>query len=240
MDVSPTEPTADQRPRTRKRRWLLSAGLGLSLCALLLGGSALAASSATRDNLQQDFLDRLAGKLGITTEELNTAIEAAGNETVDAALANGEITEDQAAALKERIADGNAFRFGGFGHGKWRHFGGPGLGLETIATTLGMTTDELRAELKAGTALTDIITAQGSTVEQVVDALVAEAEARLAEKVAAGDITQAQADALLAELPARLTDAIENGCVGPGRHHGTGMPGWENQDSDTEAETTGV
>ena len=39
-----------------------------------------------------------------------------------------------------------------------------------------MTGDELRAELEGGATLTDVITAQGSTVEAVVDGLVADAE----------------------------------------------------------------
>lgn len=226
-----TEPA--RRPsRSHRRRWLGGIGIGVSLMALVLGGTAFAATTDSPGELQQTFLEKLAGKLGITPDELDAAMTAAGNETIDEALASGKITEDQAAALRERVeAEGfSGFgRRGHMGHHPWfRH-----MSLETIATTLGITSDELRAELESGSTLSEVITAHGSTVETVVDALVAETQTRLDEKVAAGEITQYQADTIMAELPARLTEAIENGFPCPG------FPGADDESS-PDAETSSL
>jgi polyhydroxyalkanoate synthesis regulator phasin len=234
------EPTANMNPgdkpqpsisgTRRLRLWLTGGTVALALGALLLGGTALAQDDATTgDSLRQAFIDKLAEKLGLTPDELKTTMREAGIEVVDDAVASGELTEQQGEALKARIESGHAFFH--VGHGRaCRVLLRYAVGLDTIATTLGMTTDELRAELETGTALTDIITAQGSTVAEVVDALVAKAQTALDGAVAAGRLTQAQADKILAELPERLTEKIESGFVGPWHHH------WFNGDDASDGE----
>lgn len=111
--------------------------------------------------------------------------------------------------------------------------GGPGLGLshhllslDTIAETLGLTPVEVQTQLDAGTPLIDIINAQGSSVQVVVDALVAEAQEMLDLAVSEGRLTQEHADERLANLPAELTERIESGTFmqrgGPGHFRGGG------------------
>lgn len=227
--------------RRRILIWLSSMGLVIALGAMLLGGAALAQDDSTT-TLGDSFFERLAAKLGITSDELETAVREAGSETIDEALANGEITQEQADALQERLDSASGYetlRGFGRGHGP-RGFGiGCDISLDTVATTLGITTDELETALADGSTLSEVIEANGKTVADVVDALVVEAEARLAEAVTAGDITQAQADELLAELPDRLTEAIENGFIGgPGRHHRWDLD--DDASDDTTTEETGT
>jgi polyhydroxyalkanoate synthesis regulator phasin len=227
-DMQVDETTTAAEPSERRttgsvRRWLAGGAVAVALGALLLGGTAFAETgSGTASGLQSAFIDRLAQKLGITSDELRSAADEAEQEVIDEAVANGDLTAEQADALRERITQGdNVFGFG-HGPGPGHHGRGPrgvGVDLDTIATTLGMTTDDLRAQLAGGTPLTEIITAQGSTVDAVVDALVAEAQADLEQKVADGVLTQEQADAILADLPARLTEMIENDMLGPWHYH---------------------
>ncbi len=58
---------------------------------------------------RDQFLERVAEKLGITVEELQSAIQAAALDVVDEALASGRITQEQADKAKERIESGEGF-----------------------------------------------------------------------------------------------------------------------------------
>jgi hypothetical protein len=139
--------------------------------------------------------------LGMTTEELQTALEegqslseiaeaqgmdeaafeaafqVAAIERIDQAVADGDLTEEQATLLKERIENGAPF-LGGRGWGR---------GVGPLAEILG-DPQELLAE------------ATGMTVEELETALQTTIQSRLEAAVEAGDITQEQADTLQERL----------------------------------------
>ena len=106
--------------------------------------------------------------------------------------------------------------------------GGRGPGLEVVASTLGMTAEEVREAISNGQTLAQLAEANGSSGEALIDAILAEMTTHLDEKVAAGDLTQEEADAKLAEATTRVTEFVNNtGEAGPmgggpgGRgHHG--------------------
>jgi hypothetical protein len=75
------------------------------------------------------------------------------------------------------------------------------------ATTLGITTDQLQSDLKAGKPLADLAQARGVAVQQVEVAMLAAGQAQTNAAVRRGDLTQAQADALNLGLTAKLTHA---------------------------------
>ena len=89
----------------------------------------------------------------------------------------------------------------GLGHG-------PGAGLAAAAKALGLSETELMTQLRAGKSLAAVARDKGVAVEKVVDALVAEAQQRLADAVKAGRLTQAQADERLKDLRARVTERV--------------------------------
>lgn len=228
------------------RRWFGIAGGGAALAlsaVLLLGGAAFAQTDDTSaTNLGQSFVDKLAGKLGLTTEELESSIDEARNEAIDDAVASGQLTKEQGEAMRERAANGPGWF--GFGHGRGPSaFGrvsfGSALNLDTIAETLGMTTEELQVELEAGSTLSEIITAQGSTVADVVDALMVDVQAELDAAVAAGGLTQEQADERLIETEERLTEAINNDDLkGPWNCPVPGDDSPDNTDEETSIQTS--
>ena len=84
--------------------------------------------------------------------------------------------------------------------------------LDAAAKALGMTADELSAQLWGGKTLADIATAKGvdiATVKAAVDAaLVAETKTAIQQAVTDGSITQAKAD--------WLTQGLDKGYWGPG------------------------
>ena len=88
-----------------------------------LGGVALLAAPALahggNGGNRNGYLDRLAAALGIERSSLDTAIESARNQTLQARVEAGEITQEQADRIRERGSKG----FGGHRgkHGRGRH-----------------------------------------------------------------------------------------------------------------------
>lgn len=158
--------------------------------------------------LREEQFAIAAQVLGMTTEELQTALEegqslseiaeaqgmdeaafeaafqAVAIERIDQAVADGDLTEEQATLLKERIENGAPFLGGPGGRG-WGRGAGP------LAEILG-DPQELLAE------------ATGMTVEELETALQTTIESRLEAAVEAGDITQEQAD----NFQERLDDGL--------------------------------
>ena len=89
-----------------------------------------------------------------------------------------------------------------------RRRGHGGCDSEAVADVLGLTVDELRAEREAGNSLAAIANELNVAVDDVVEAIVMEKEEHIAEKVAAGEITQAEADEKLADLETRTVERV--------------------------------
>jgi hypothetical protein len=83
-----------------------------------------------------------------------------------------------------------------------------GRNLGGAAQAIGIEPDALREALQSGQSMADVATANGVDPSAVVDALIADAEDRLAEKVDDGTLTQAEADERLAEKTERIDDRV--------------------------------
>lgn len=103
-----------------------------------------------------------------------------------------------------------------------RGFGFFGGNLETVATALGVTEDEVRTALEDGTTIAELATSKGVDVQTVIDALVAEATTRIDQAVTDGKLTADEATELKAGLTERITQFVnetpEFGKFGDGRH----------------------
>lgn len=188
----------------------------LSLIATVVACASLAigatgAAAADKPSVADD----VAAKLGITPEALRTAFKAVLTARVNAALAAGTLTPEQAAKLKERIANAK-----GLGLGAKRGFAEKQRALVkrieakvkrlgAAADHLGLTREELRAELESGKSLAQVVAAQGTTVDGLVTALLGPVKERLAKAVAAKRLTQQRADEILDRLEDRVAKRIE-------------------------------
>src|SRR4051794_10617033 len=63
-------------------------------------------SKSAEDKLMDTFIARFTSRLGIDETKLNTAFSAAVNETVDAAVHDGTLTQDQANEAKDVAGKG--------------------------------------------------------------------------------------------------------------------------------------
>ncbi|MEK7426472.1 MAG: hypothetical protein AAB131_21815 [Actinomycetota bacterium] len=161
---------------------------------------------------------------------------------------NGTITADQLTTIVETLRAAGPMGVGPGGHGgpggpggsggpggpgHPGRPGGRGHGIDTAATAIGVTVDELHSALQDGQTIAEVAASEGVDVQTVIDAMVAEAQAHLAERVTAGDLTQDEADAKLAEITTRITDVVNNGR--PDRPADAPVPGAD----DTSTTTAG-
>ena len=194
--TTPTAPAATTRT-TGRRLATAAAGAGIGIVAVLgLGAGASGLASAADD----------------PTPDTSEAATPARGEHLAEALAplveDGTLTQEQADAVVARL------------HEAWAERGGrrgPGPGVEATAEVLGMTVDEVREALAGGSTLAELAEERGVATEDLVDAMLAGMEERLAERVADGTITQEQADERLADATEHVTDHIE-GEHQPGEH----------------------
>ncbi len=119
----------------------------------------------------------------------------------------------------------------GFGGGMrgWMHGGAGGwmaeyrdLMHEPIAEALGLTLEELNAEIAAGKPMWQIAEEQGVDSTTLVEAMQAGREAAIAQAVEDGVITREQADWMLERSGGFGPGGCRGGMRGPG-----GMPGWQ-------------
>lgn len=214
---------------TRRFRLALAlAGAGV------VSAGAVAFAQAQGDDAEAErraFLEDAAGRLGVEPDALESALEEAAIARIDALVEAGELDEEQARFLKERIRSG-AFPVPGLrdGPGERRHgpmhgggpglfhAGGPGL-LEAASGYLGLDEDALRERLLDGESLAEIAQAEGRSVDGLKDVIVARMQARLDEAVEEGLLSRERADALLEGMREHV-DALVNGELprGPGFH----------------------
>jgi hypothetical protein len=191
----------------------------LGLAAVALGGAVTSAQGD--DGPIGTFLAKVAEKLGVSEDELNTAVQQAQIEMIDEAVAEGRLTEDQAAQMTERIAEGD-FLFPFMGKGPSWH-GGAAIP-QAAAQVLGMTEDEVMQELRDGSSLAEVAEAKGMSAEDFKAALLTQVRSQLDAQVTDGKLTQEQADQEYQRIQDNIDSIVsgESGLGGPG---GPGGPG---------------
>lgn len=193
----------------------LIAGTGAGFILQLTGSAGAAGNSisattptddtdtATADSERPDPSDRLLEVLQPLVDD-GTLTQAQLDSVIDTLVAAGPMGGD---------------------HGGRGGRGGRGPGLEVVASTLGMTAEEVREAISNGQTLAQLAEANGSSGEALIDAILAEMKTHLDEKVAAGDLTQEEADAKLADATTRVTEFVNNTGEAAPMGGGQGGPG---------------
>lgn len=226
---------------------------GALILSALVGGTLIGSTlaqdgetDATTTAYCDTFMDAFASELGTTRDDVVAAGKAAGVAAIDAAVAAGDLTEERATALKERIeaADGtDCAWFGkagfarGFGHGVARGLIGADV-FEAAAEALGVESSDLIGQLRDAGSLEALATELGASYDEVTSAILTAVEADLDAAVAEG-LDQARADEILARITTWLDDGGQAGefRFGGGRGH----RGWGDRDADDEdAEESGA
>jgi uncharacterized protein YidB (DUF937 family) len=200
---------------------LLAAGSigAVSTASAQTPGTTPPAAAGKRQQLRDDFLSKLAANLNVSLDQFKAAVKSAELQTVDDLVADGTLTADQGAKMKDKINSNDGLAIGRFlgqhrGHYKQ---GGPGevrerarrLIVVSSAKAIGITPKELLGDLKGGQSIADVAAAHGVSLDVVKAAITADAKAALDKAVANGKLTQAKEDAMLQKLAAQL-DTILN------------------------------
>jgi hypothetical protein len=86
---------------------------------------------------------------------------------------------------------------------------------ESVETLLGMTAAEIQTERQAGKSLVEIAASKNVTEDALIQAILDDHKADLAQLVADGKLTQAQADAMIARMQEQVKVMVERTGVGP-------------------------
>lgn len=214
------------------RRHKLAILAAIVAAASLAGGAYAATQSG--GNPRQAFLNDAARRLHVTPAQLQAALTGAAIDRLNAAVKAGRLTQAQANALEQRIRSGHAL--GPMGFGLRRHFfGGPRLlgpprplgpppQLRAAATYLGLSTQQLVDQLRAGRTLSQIAKAHGKSVTGLEQAMLAAFRSRLDRAVTAGILTKAQEQRLLSLWSAHLARLIDHGLMLMPAPHYLGAP----------------
>jgi len=220
---------------------VIAALVALGLGAVAIGGAVTSAQEG--DGPVGTFLGKLADKLGVSEDELKTAIQDTRIEMIDEAVAEGRLTEEQGERLKERADEGGFLFPPRFGEGPFR--GGHGFChravggiIEASAGVLDMSVDDLKAQLKEGNSLAEVAEAQGMSVDDFKAALSDAVKAKLDGLVDDEKLTQEQADRLYQGFEENIDRIVnaEPGEGGPcqGGPHRPFEDSGESSDGDTD------
>lgn len=183
------------------KRTMLAGAASLALVGATLGAvgaqqqpaaSPTPTAPAARQAQHDQFLNTVAAKLGVTPDRLRQAMEQTRQEL--------GIRDHQPG-----------------GPGGPRGHGGPRLGFEVAARTIGISVDQLRQEL-AGKSLADVAQAHSVSPTTVANALKADANTRIDQAAAAGRIPADQ----VAQAKQRAAEQIDQSMT---RQGPTGGPG---------------
>jgi polyhydroxyalkanoate synthesis regulator phasin len=205
-----------------KRFWTIA---GAATLVAVLGAVAVVGVVAAQEpsegwpawasGFPQQMKEAVASALGISVDEYDAAVETARDKVLERAVTEGHLTQEQADRMRERMGQRFEFGPGMRGRGAW----GPGMmgpvmgwadaensPMALAAEALGMTADELLAELRDGKSIADVANERGVDPQTIADSILANMKDKLAQAVADGKITQEQADHILSRMEERHLD----------------------------------
>ncbi|MBJ7598668.1 MAG: hypothetical protein DLM67_26365 [Candidatus Nephthysia bennettiae] len=157
------------------------------------------AAQAKRQAYCTGFVNHLASDLGKKPDQVNKAISDALSQTLADAVKAGDLTQQQADAIKARKNGSNvcSSALAGIGHGaraKAR------IGMAEYAKALGISQQELKQDLAGGKTLKDVAASKGMDETTFRNNLVNAARSDLDPRVASGKLTQQQEDTILNKI----------------------------------------
>ena len=209
---------------------------GALVISALVGGTLIGSALATDESTDAAgpnseycdvFMDALASELDVTRDALVAAGQSAAVAAIDAAVEGGDLSDERAVEMRERVEQADGSGCAGFAHGFARGFGhGLERGMtrgflggnvfEAAADALGIESSELIPRLRDVESLEALATAQGVAYDDVNASVLAAVQADLDAAVAEG-LEQERAAVAIERLTTWLDEGGELRGFGPGR-----------------------
>ena len=175
------------------------------------------------------LLDAAAKALNLTTQQLTDKLSDGKTTIADVAKQQKvdlkTVVDAMAGADRDRIDKIVNEPWPQFGRGKLglggSAFGGPGgpsmhggfrkFSSDALAKALGITTQELEADLGKGQSIADIAKAKNVALSKVIDALVADADAKIDQAQKDGHLSKDAATKAKDGIKSAITDFVNNG-----------------------------
>ncbi len=186
---------------------LLATTLALTGGVAVVGaanGAASPTAKTTTTSRCTDTTNRLAGNLGIDVAKLQAAEKTTLNQGIDARLAAGKITAQQAQAAHDKVNSSANVCTIKDGANRTKHAVGTIREdeLQAAAKQFTITDQQLKQDLKSGKSLADEATAHNVTTDNLKATLRATLKTDLDKAVASKKIDQAKEDKALATFDA--------------------------------------
>lgn len=199
-----------------------------------------------RQQMHDAYLNALAGRLGLSVDQLKAAMQQSHIDLINQAVTEGKLTQEQADRRIQAIQSGQfpgpmgpggpgmrgqgqrgpGMRGQGPGQGQRGPGmpGGPrqGTGGQEVAAILGMTPQELRTEMQSGKSLAQVAEAKGVSRDTLKAKLLELHKTRVDAAVAAGKLTAEQAQQLTERATANIDRMLD---MTPGQRRGPRAPG---------------
>jgi urease gamma subunit len=163
-----------------------------------------------------EIITAQGGDVAAVTSQIVSAI----TERVNTAVAEGRITQERADEIlldleaRVTLLLNGEYELAGAGLGRGDRGGirgEAGFGvLQRAAEATGLTVQEIVTQMRDGQPLAAVLSANGVDVQTFIDETVAEFDARMAEAVTAGRITQEEADQRSVQFREELTERINS------------------------------
>ncbi len=163
-----------------------------------------------------DSLADIAEANGVTTDDYVAAVVDAATMAIDDAVADGELSDDRAAEIKEGLPDKvtamvtSEAGWHGRGRGWAVKLDGKPSPIVVLSELSGLSVEDVRASRVEGTSLADIGEANGVTKDDYVAELVSRATAAIDAMVEAGRLSEERAQSMKDGLADRVESIVTN------------------------------
>lgn len=183
------------------------------VCAVAVGGSSSALAQGSRQSSSQGrgercekLIERIAQRLGVSTDQAKAAIKARAFARIDEAVKSGRMSQERANALKAKIEANICAALARMATHQAGKHAAKGM-LRAAGVYLGLTGEQLRAQLP-GTSLAALAAKQpGKSAAGLKAAMVTPGKAKLDKALAEGKIDAARHAAALEKL-VKLADRL--------------------------------
>lgn len=192
--------------RLRRR---LSRSLAMTAGAVVLGALAVGLIAPSLVAAQESDATPTDGAWSeltaqACTERVDNAEAPRMTDFLEELVADGVIDQSQADEIESRLRERGEDACVGM------ILYQPGQAINATADATSTEPRDVLRALRDGATLADYAAQYGVSEEQLVDAIMADSEAKAAELVASGELEQARADELLLSIEERVTEGIHN------------------------------